>query len=99
MREKNNMKRTKKELLTIIDNLTLQNDINFDKAEIRGELIKELEQEINELQEKAETLDILIDLIDCYAIAHTRYTMGILTELETIEKLTEKLLDMRTTSI
>lgn len=87
--------KTKKELLVIIENLTLQNDINFDKAEIRGELIKELEQEINELQEKEETLNILIDYIDQYHIAQTRYTMGILSELETIEKLTEKLLDMR----
>ena len=87
--------KTKKELLVIIENLTLQNDINFDKAEIRGELIKELEQEINELNAKAETLDILTDLIDCYHIAHTRYLMGVMSELETIEKLTEKLLDMR----
>lgn len=87
--------KTKKELLVIIENLTLQNDINFDKAEIRKDLITELKDEVSELQGKAETLDILIDLLDCYHIANQRYLMGIASELETIEKLTEKLLDMR----
>jgi hypothetical protein len=87
--------KTKAELLVIIENLTLQNDINFDKAEIRKDLITELEDEVSELQGKAETLNILIDLLDCYHIANQRYLMGIASELETIEKLTEKLLDMR----
>lgn len=87
--------KTKAELLVIIENLTLQNDINFDKAEIRKDLITELEDEVSELQGKAETLDILTDLLDCYHVANQRYLMGVASELETIEKLTEKLLDMR----
>jgi hypothetical protein len=95
MRGKNNMKRTKAELLDDLESMTEEKDILVDKLETANNTIDDLEEEITELQEKAETLDILIDLIDCYHIAHTRYTMGILTELETIEKLTEKLLDMR----
>jgi len=93
------MKRTKAELLDDLESMTEEKDILVDKLETANNTIDDLEDELSELQEKAETLDILIDLIDCYHIAHTRYTMGILTELETIEKLTEKLLDMRTTSI
>jgi predicted nuclease with TOPRIM domain len=93
------MKRTKAELLDELESMTEEKDILFDKLETANSEIDDLEDEIKELQGKAETLDILIDLIDCYYIAHTRYTMGILTELETIEKLTDKLLDMRTTSI
>jgi len=88
-------KRTKAELLDELEAMTEEKDILVDKLDIANSTIEDLEEEISELQEKAETLNILIDLIDCYAIAQTRYTMGILTELETIEKLNEKLLDMR----
>ena len=91
-------KRTKAELLDDLESMTEHRDILVDKLEGASYTIKDLEDEVSELQGKAETLDILTDLIDCYAIAHTRYTMGILTELETIEKLTEKLLDMRSTN-
>ena len=92
------MKRTKSELLIDLENMTEEKDILFDKLDTANNEINDLEEQIKELEGKAETLDILIDLIDCYHVAQTRYTMGILSELETIEKLTEKLLDMRTTS-
>ena len=89
------MKRTKADLINELATMTKEKDILIDMLEGTHCTIGTMEDEIKELREKEETLDILIDLIDCYAIAHTRYTMGILTELETIEKLTDKLLDMR----
>lgn len=93
------MKRTKAELLDELEAMTEEKDILFDKLETANNEIDDLEEEITELQGKAETLDILIDLLDCYHIANQRYLMGVSSELETIEKLTEKLLDMRTTSV
>ena len=89
------MKRTKKDLIQALESMTDHRDILVDKLEGVNYTIKDLEEEVSELEGKADTLNILIDLIDCYHIAQTRYTMGILSELETIEKLTEKLLDMR----
>jgi hypothetical protein len=88
-------KQTKKDLIQSLESMTEHRDILVDKLEGVNYTIKDLEEEVSELEGKAETLDILIDLLDCYHIAQTRYTMGILSELETIEKLTEKLLDMR----
>lgn len=88
-------KRTKAELLSDLESMTEEKDILVDKLDTAETEIDNLEQEITELQEKEETLNILIDYIDQYHIAQTRYTMGVLSELETIEKLTEKLLDMR----
>ena len=92
------MKRTKKDLIQALESMTDHKDILVDKLEGANYTIKDLEEEVSELEDKAETLDILIDYIDQYHIAQTRYTMGILSELETIEKLTEKLLEMRTTT-
>ena len=89
------MKRTKAELLSDLESMTEEKDILVDKLDTAETEIDNLEQEITELQEKAETLDILIDYIDQYHIANQRYLMGVASELETIEKLTEKLLDMR----
>lgn len=91
-------KRTKAELLIDLENMTEEKDILVDKLETAENEIDELEDEITELEGKAETLDILIDLLDCYHIASQRYLMGVASELETIEKLTEKLLDMRSTT-
>jgi hypothetical protein len=88
-------RKTKAELLDDLESMTEEKDILFDKLDTANNTIKDLEDELSELEGKAETLDILIDLIDCYAIAQTRYNMGILTELETIEKLTDKILDMK----
>ena len=89
------MKRTKAELLIDLENMTEEKDILVDKLETAETEIDNLENEITELQQKEEILNILIDYIDRLHIAQTRYTMGILSDLETIEKLTEKLLDMR----
>jgi chromosome segregation ATPase len=89
------MKRTKAELLSDLEAMTEEKDILVDRLETAENEIDELENEITELQEKEEILNILIDYIDRLHTAQTRYTMGILSELETIEKLTEKLLDMR----
>lgn len=91
-------KQTKKDLIQALESMTDHRDILVDKLEGVNYTIKDLEEEVSELEGKADTLDILIDLIDCYHIAQTRYAMGILSELETIEKLTEKLLDMRSSS-
>ena len=88
-------KQTKKDLIQALESMTDHRDILVDKLEGVNYTLKDLEEEVSELEGKADTLNILIDLIDCYHIAQTRYTMGILSELETIEKLTEKLLDMR----
>jgi hypothetical protein len=88
-------KQTKKDLIQSLESMTYHRDILVDKLEGASYTIKDLEEEVSELEGKAETLDILIDLLDRYHVAQTRYTMGILSELETIEKLTEKLLDMR----
>ena len=87
--------KTKAELLDELESVTEEKDILFDKLETANNEINDLEEQIKELEGKADTLDILIDLLDRYHVAQTRYTMGILSELETIEKLTEKLLDMR----
>jgi chromosome segregation ATPase len=95
MRGRNNMKRTKAELLDELESMTEEKDILFDKLDSANNTINDLEDELSELQGKEEILNILIDYIDRLHTAQTRYTMGILTELETIEKLTEKLLDMR----
>ena len=88
-------KRTKAELLIDLENMTEEKDILVDKLDTANSEIDDLEEQIKELEGKAETLDILIDLLDCYHIANQRYLMGVVSELETIEKLTEKLLDMR----
>jgi hypothetical protein len=92
------MKRTKKDLIQALESMTDHRDILVDKLEGANYTIKDLEEEVSELEGKAETLDILIDLLDCYHIANQRYLMGVASELETIEKLTEKLLDMRSTT-
>jgi predicted nuclease with TOPRIM domain len=92
------MKRTKSELLIDLENMTEEKDILFDKLEMANSEIDDLEDEITDLREKEDTLNLLIDYIDQYHVAQARYTMGILSELETIEKLTEKLLDMRSSS-
>jgi hypothetical protein len=55
----------------------------------------ELLEELLELRKKQETLDILFDMIDALAVSHARYAMGVLTELETMEKITDQLLGMR----
>jgi transcriptional regulator NrdR family protein len=89
------MKRTKKDLIQALESMTDHRDILVDKLEGVNYTIKDLEEEVSELEGKAETLDILTDLINCYYIAYIRYHMGVMSELETIEKLTEKLLDMR----
>lgn len=88
-------KRTKSELLIDLENMTEEKDILFDKLEAASIDIEYLEGQVSDLEGKADTLDILIDLLDRYHIANQRYLMGIASELETIEKLTEKLLDMR----
>lgn len=92
------MKRTKKDLIQDLESMTDHRDILVDKLEGANYTIKDLEEEVSELEGKAETLDILIDYIDQYHIANQRYLMGVASELETIEKLTEKLLDMRSTT-
>lgn len=92
------MKRTKKDLIQALESMTDHRDILVDKLEGANYTIKDLEEEVTELEGKAETLDILIDYIDQYHIANQRYLMGVASELETIEKLTEKLLDMRSTT-
>jgi hypothetical protein len=88
-------KQTKKDLIQALESMTYHRDILVDKLEGANYTIKDLEEEVSELEGKAETLYILIDLLDCYHIANQRYLMGVASELETIEKLTEKLLDMR----
>lgn len=89
------MKRTKSELLDELESMTEEKDILVDKLDTANNEIDELEEQIKELEGKADTLDILIDLIDCYHIANQRYLMGVASELETIEKLTDKILDMK----
>jgi predicted nuclease with TOPRIM domain len=88
-------KKTKAELSDDLESMTEEKDILVDKLDTANSEIDDLEEQIKELEGKAETLDILIDLLDCYHIANQRYLMGVASELETIEKLTEKLLDMR----
>lgn len=87
-------KKTKAELLIELENMTEEKDILFDDLENAQTEISDLEDEISNLREKEDTLDILMNYLNQYRIAHTRYDMGILSELETIEKLTEKLLDI-----
>jgi len=87
--------KTKADLINELSTMTEHRDILVDKLEGASYTINDLEDEIKELKEKEDTLDILIDSIDRFHIARARYNMGILTELETIEKLTEELLDMR----
>lgn len=91
-------KQTKKDLIQALESMTDHRDILVDKLEGARYTIKDLEEEVSELEGKAETLDILIDYIDRLHIANQRYLMGVASELETIEKLTEKLLDMRGTT-
>lgn len=88
-------KRTKAELLSDLESMTEEKDILVDKLDTAENEIEDLENELEELREKADTLNILIDLIDQFYTARIRYTIGILSELETIEKLTDKILDMR----
>lgn len=91
-------KKTKSELLTIIENLTLQLDIETDKAEIRKELIKELEEDIKgfeqELDDKIyfeDTLNIAKNIMDRLKSSRFKLSLGVESEAEEIEKLTEKL--------
>lgn len=87
-------KKTKSELLSELENMTKEKDILFDELQDTRNEIEELEEEISDLQEKNETLEILIDLIDRFARARSRYAMGILSELEEIEKLTDQIIDI-----
>lgn len=88
-------KQTKKDLIQALESMTDHRDILVDKLEGARYTIKDLEEEVSELKGEAKTLDILIDYIDQLHTANQRYLMGVASELETIDKLTEKLLDMR----
>ena len=83
--------KTKAELLQIIENLTLQNDINFDKAQIRKDLIEALEEEIEEKREFEDTLDIAKHLMSCIKDSRWKLSLGVESEKEELEKYIYKL--------
>jgi methyl-accepting chemotaxis protein len=83
--------KTKSELLTIIGNLTLQLDIERDKAIIRKERIEELEEELDEKIELEDILDIAKDIMDRLKASRFKLSLGVESEAEEVEKLTEKL--------
>lgn len=89
------MRMKKIDIINDLESMTEEKDILVDKLDAANNTIEELEEEIEDLKEKEEALDILIDLIDQFYTARMRYAMGILSELETIEKLTDKILDMK----
>ena len=93
------MKRTKSDLINELATMTKEKDILIDLLEGTHCTIGTMEDEISEVRERSNSWDTLIDLIDRLYIATIRFNGGIETEREEIEKLTEKLLDMRTTSI
>jgi hypothetical protein len=91
-------KKTKSELLTIIENLTLQLDIETDKAIIRKERIEELEEDIKgfeqELDDKIyfeDTLNIAKNIMGLIKDSRWKLSLGVESESEELEKLTEKL--------
>ena len=83
--------KTKKELLQIIENLTLQNDINIDKAEIRKEQIEEIEKELEEKIEFENIVDIARDLMERIKASRWKLSLGVESEREELEKLNDKL--------
>lgn len=83
--------KTKKELLQIIENLTLQNDINIDKAQVRKERIEELEDELEEKIEFEDIVDIARDLMERIKASRYKLSLGVESEAEELEKLNDKL--------
>ena len=83
--------KTKAELLTIIENLHFQLDIETDKAIIRKERIEELEEELEEKIELEDTLDIAKHLMHCIIDSRWKVSMGVRSQEEELEKLHDKL--------
>lgn len=83
--------KTKKELLQIIENLTLQNDINFDKAQVRKDIIEELEEDLEKKIEFENILDEAKDIMERIKASRWKLDLGVMSEAEEITKLTEKL--------
>jgi hypothetical protein len=93
------MKRTKAELISDLENMTHEKDVQYDRAENLQSLVDNLEEMILDLEKSEETLDILLDLINLLYVATLRFNAGIESERETIDNLTEKILDFRETTI
>ena len=87
--------KTKAELLSDLENMTEEKDILVDKLEGANYTIKDLEEEVSELEGKAETLDIFTDLVERLHTATIRFNLGVLTDKEEIENITQKILDTR----
>ena len=88
--------KTKAELLTIIENLTLQNDINIDKAQVRKDQIEALEEELEEKIEFEDIVDIARDLMERIKVARWKVSMGVRSAEEDLENLHDKLEEILT---
>jgi hypothetical protein len=94
--------KTKADLINDLQTMTKEKDILADKLDLAETTIrvidednKNMETDILRLQKRDDTLEIIFDMIDNLHISQSRYAMGILTELETMEKITDQLLGMR----
>ena len=86
------MSMTKKDLVSIIENLSREKDEIFDKAE-------RLQDELNEVEtyeDEFYRLEKILDTIDNFKIARTRLDLGIESEREYFEKYLYEILDYAT---
>ena len=83
------MSMTKKDLVSIIENLSREKDELFDKAERLQEEIDDMET----YEDEAAQLDELKDIINNYKIAKERAYLGVSYAREEESQLLEKILD------
>ena len=86
------MSMTKKDLVSIIENLSREKDELFDRAERLREEIYDMET----YEEEATELEKLKATIDNFKIARTRLDLGIESEREYVEKYLYEILDYAT---
>jgi phosphoglycerate-specific signal transduction histidine kinase len=85
------MRLTKKDLIGIISTLSREREGLFDETQTLKEDIKELEKELEEKIDFEDSLDAAKDLMELIKASRWKLSLGVESEREELEKLTEKL--------
>lgn len=89
--EKELKRLTKAEIIAIAVNERQRGDEQFDRAETLQNDFTEIEAELEEKREFEDTLDIAKHLMERIKAARWKLSLGVESEAEELEKLTDKL--------
>lgn len=85
------MRLTKKDLIGIISTISKDYDELFERAETLEKDKEELEDEMSDYQGKIDKFNVAMDIMQRIAESRWKLSLGVESEREELEKLTEKL--------